>query len=414
MKDSDFFKSFGPGLLLAGSAIGVSHLVQSTRAGGEYGFSLVIFILLANLFKYPFFEFGPRYAVATGESLIEGYRRQNKGFLGIFIFLTLSTMFIIQAAVTLVTAGIATQVFDFPLPPLQLSMLLLSFCTLMLGIGKFAALDKMMKLVILILSTSTLFAVIIAWKDYPGADPSFTSPSIWNHTGIFFLIALMGWMPAPIDLAVWHSLWTLEKKEDSGHEPSLKESRLDFNIGYIGTAVMSLFFVSLGALVMHGKEISFSDSAPGFAKQLIEMYVQNLGEWTWPIIVSAAFATMFSTTLTALDAYARVCSKTFEVLFPGKKTSKAYGCSLLSIYFGVFLVLAIFHNQMLRLVDLATVLSFLSAPVLAYMNLKTVTQNFVAKEAQPPYWLITLSYMGIVFLLFFSGVFLFFRFSAIS
>jgi len=61
------FKIIGPGLLFAGSAVGVSHLVQSTRAGGTYGFALVIFILLALLAKYPAFVFAPSYAVATGK-----------------------------------------------------------------------------------------------------------------------------------------------------------------------------------------------------------------------------------------------------------------------------------------------------------------------------------------------------------
>ena len=72
---SGMLKSLGPGLLWAGAAIGVSHLVQSTRAGASYGFALVWAVILANLFKYPFFEYGPRYAAATGESLLEGYRK---------------------------------------------------------------------------------------------------------------------------------------------------------------------------------------------------------------------------------------------------------------------------------------------------------------------------------------------------
>ena len=42
----------GPGLLFAGAAIGVSHLVQSTRAGADYGWGLIWALLLINLFKY--------------------------------------------------------------------------------------------------------------------------------------------------------------------------------------------------------------------------------------------------------------------------------------------------------------------------------------------------------------------------
>ena len=48
-----FLLAFGPGILFAATAVGVSHLVQSTRAGAVYGFSLVWVVLLANFFKYP-------------------------------------------------------------------------------------------------------------------------------------------------------------------------------------------------------------------------------------------------------------------------------------------------------------------------------------------------------------------------
>ena len=50
-----YLTSFGPGLLWAGSAIGVSHLVQSTRAGATAGFALAGVIVFALALKYPFF-----------------------------------------------------------------------------------------------------------------------------------------------------------------------------------------------------------------------------------------------------------------------------------------------------------------------------------------------------------------------
>ena len=63
-KFSIVLKRLGPGLLFAGAAIGVSHLVQSTKAGAEFGLGLIWALVIANLFKYPFFQFGPRYALA--------------------------------------------------------------------------------------------------------------------------------------------------------------------------------------------------------------------------------------------------------------------------------------------------------------------------------------------------------------
>ena len=65
----------GPGLLYAGAAVGVSHLVQSTRAGGMFGFELMLAIVIIHLVKYPFFEFGPRYTAATGKNLLHGYKQ---------------------------------------------------------------------------------------------------------------------------------------------------------------------------------------------------------------------------------------------------------------------------------------------------------------------------------------------------
>jgi len=73
-----FWKAFGPGLLWAGAAIGVSHLVQSTRAGATYGFALVGLVLVALVFKYPAFSFGPRYAAATGTQFLPEVSQQSR------------------------------------------------------------------------------------------------------------------------------------------------------------------------------------------------------------------------------------------------------------------------------------------------------------------------------------------------
>ena len=44
-KLSRFSKTAGPGILFACTAIGVSHLVQSTRAGADYGLLILGFVI---------------------------------------------------------------------------------------------------------------------------------------------------------------------------------------------------------------------------------------------------------------------------------------------------------------------------------------------------------------------------------
>ena len=87
-------KAIGPGILFASTAIGVSHLVQSTRAGADYSFGLLLAIVLANILKYPFFEYGSRYANATGKSIIDGYLNLGKWALWLYFIITISSMFL--------------------------------------------------------------------------------------------------------------------------------------------------------------------------------------------------------------------------------------------------------------------------------------------------------------------------------
>lgn len=407
-------KSLGPGLLWAGAAIGVSHLVQSTRAGANYGFALLWALLLANIFKYPAFEFGPRYAAATGKSLLHGYSEIGKWAMGVFLFMTFGTMFTIQAAVTIVTAGIAAYLFGIPLSPLIWSVVIVFICILILLIGRYPLLDKLIKFIIILLTISTIVAVFGAINHGNAIQPNFIKPQVWTLSGIAFLVAFMGWMPSAIDISVWHSLWTIERSKETGHAPSLKEALFDFKLGYFGTALLALCFLTLGATVMYGSGTKFSHSGAGFAQQLIDMYVHALGEWSRPIIGLAALTTMFSTTLTVMDAFPRVLRKSTEIIFKrqieNKNTNYLYWVWMFIVVGGGLIIIAFLLDDMTLLVDLATTLSFLTAPILAYINYKVVTGNTMPIDYQPKRWLRILSWVGIIFLSGFSLLFLIWRF----
>jgi len=395
-------KSLGPGLLWAGAAIGVSHLVQSSRAGAIYGFDLVGIILLINLFKYPFFEFGPRYAASTGESLLQGYNRLGKWGLVLYVLLTLGTMFTLQAAITAVTAGIFSNVFAGSFTPFTWALIILITGILIITVGKFSFLDKIIKFIISLLAISTLVAVVSAITKGFNPDPEYTRSFEWNFTDIALLIAFAGWMPSAIDISVWHSLWTIAKKKETGYTPKLRESLFDFNVGYIGTALLSIGFLSLGALVMFGSGEQFSDNGTQFAGQLINLFTSNLGTWAYILIAITALTTMSSTTLTCLDAYPRVLKPTTELLIPKVTSRKEWNWLswmwLGILFVGTIVILKFFVTAMSFLVDLATTLSFLTAPILGYMNYKVVTGSNVKQEDRPKLWLRILTWAGLVVL----------------
>ena len=396
-------RKLGPGLLFAGAAIGVSHLVQSTRAGADFGWGLIWALVLVNLFKYPFFQFGPRYALATGESLLDGYKKLGQSYLWIYFFLNLATMFTIQTAVTIVTAGLASNLFGISTDMVCWSISITFLCFVILLLGKYKFLDRVIKGIILILTISTVLALLIAFSKQ---NSSIGFTQIFPvGSEILFLIAFMGWMPAPMDISVWHSIWVLEKKQTLKNKLSVKEGLFDFNVGYITTLILGICFLGLGALVMHDSGLEFSNKGVEFAGQLIELYTINLGETSYLVIAIAAFTTMFSTTITTLDASPRAMSKASQLIL-NKKNIDFYLIWISILAIGTSLVFLLLLTEMGLLVQIATVLSFITAPFYALLNYKLIFSINMPENERPGTKTKMLSIFGIIFLSGFTIIYL--------
>lgn len=406
---SHFLSRLGPGLLYAGAAVGVSHLVQSTQAGGMFGFELIIAIIIIHLIKYPFFEFGPRYTAATGQNILHGYKKLGKWAVWVYLLMTLSTMFIVQAAITVVTAGLVTNIFgleglgghDPQMVAFIISSALLLFSFTLLVGGHYVLLDKLMKIIILILTITSVAAVIMLLFDNPGHYQAATVSFSFSDTAhLVFLATFLGWMPAPLDLSVWHSIWSQSKNESDGKITSMQETLFDFRVGYIGTAFLAICFLLLGALVMYGSGETFAAGGAAFAGQLINMYEQALGGWAYPIVALAALTTMFSTTLTVLDGFPRTISISLELLFPQRihhrNNEKTYLIWLFIIITGTLLLLFFYLTSMREMVKIATVIAFVAAPILAVLNMQAMFNKNIPDQYRPGKWMWIWCWLGVI------------------
>jgi Mn2+/Fe2+ NRAMP family transporter len=405
----DVLKALGPGLLFAAAAVGVSHLVQSTRAGAAYGLAMVGFVVVANVTKYPAFRFAPEYVAATGTSLLEGYRRQGRWALWLYLAVTLLTMFTVQAAVTVVTAALAIALFG-QASPVLVSAALIAVCLLLLRLGQFKWLDRVTKLLVATFTLCTLMAAGLAMGriDWSGDwFPNFTGPEgSLNLPTLAFTVALVGWMPAPIDLAVWQSLWTLARRKDTGHAATLGQARIDFHIGYLGSAGLALCFLFMGAGIMFGSGREFPNSAGKFASEVVNLYSETLGSGAGLIVAVCAFAVMFSTTLTVVDGFPRALSALLARFFsaetphevdPTDASKRNYWIVAVVLALGSILVLQLFLTSLKAFVDVATTLSFLTAPVLALLNHRSIHGEEVPAEFRPSASLRTFSWICIAF-----------------
>tara|TARA_R110002050_G_scaffold272655_1_gene416459 strand:- start:139 stop:1398 length:1260 start_codon:yes stop_codon:yes gene_type:complete len=399
-------KNLGPGLLFASTAIGTSHLVLSTKAGAQYGWVMVFPILLANIFKYPFFEFGIRYTNITNKTLIEGYLNRGKAYLIFYAIITLFSTFTILAALYVVTSGLLINLFQLTNTPVSVVAggLFIIICILLI-VGRYKFLEISLKYVISILFLALLVTTILVIANGKvTAVEHFKTPVIFNEVGILFLIGLMGWMPTAVEASGWISLWSIEKFKNSKQKPTLKEALQEFKFGYFTTAILAIFFMVIGWFTLYGTNTELSSSAVVFADQLVQLFTANIGSWAYILIAVAAFATMFSTCITAHDAIARVSVDILTLLFPKREVIKNKGFSIGIILLAIinFMVISIFSANMGLLVAMATFVSFVMAPIIGYMNLKNVMSHEIPERDRPNRNLQLLTYLGIIFLTLFS------------
>jgi Mn2+/Fe2+ NRAMP family transporter len=430
-----FWAAFGPGLLFAGAAVGVSHLVQSTRAGASFGLSMLLVVILANVIKFPGFRFGPQYAAATGHSLIDGYRRQGRWTLALFTLLTAGTMFTVIAVVTLVTAGVGIAVFGLePLldatvgaaaGPAAVSALIMVVSALLLAGGGYVWLDRFIKVVMPVLTICTLAAMFMALGRIDWSWSAFVpGPAIFDLAGIAFCVALIGWMPAPIDISVWSSLWAVARAKHQTQKPAPRDVLMDFDIGYWATMLLALAFVLLGTGMMFGQGLTFENNSAKFSAQIVDLYTTTLGGWSRPIIGAAAFLVMLSTSVTVIDGFPRVIAALVVQLrlafappvatntpsIPLEGDRHVYRLSFAILCAGALAILFWGMSSFTALVDLATTLSFLTAPMLAFFNHRAVHAPEVPREQQPGAAMTAFSWVSITLQTAFALYFLWFKF----
>ncbi|QXA19453.1 divalent metal cation transporter [Streptococcus gordonii] len=397
-------KALGPGILMASAAVGGSHIVSSAQAGAMYGWSLLLLVILANLFKYPFFRFGAEYTLETGKNLVEGYAEKGKVYLGIFFILNIFSALVNTAAVGILCAAIVASAFPnaLGLSITQWSLILIVIIWAMLLFGGYKFLDGLAKWIMSALTLATVLAVIVAIIEHPEYGADFVEKTPWQMTALPFIVSLMGWMPAPIEISAINSLWTAEKGKTV--DISIKDGLFDFNVGFIGTAILAVFFVAMGALIQYptGQEVQAAGAA--YIQQFVGMYASVLGDWSRFLITFIAFLCIFGTVITVIDGYSRVNAESLRLLFKKKEISQKelnVWMTATSIIGGI--IIYFFQGSVAPMLRFAMIASFLTTPFFALLNYLLVT----GENKNLAKWLKALSILGLIFLFGFAFFFIY-------
>ncbi len=276
-------------MIMAATAIGTSHIILSPVAGARFGYALLWLVLFSHLFKYPAFEFGPRYAVATGTSLIRGYQQvpgPRNWAVWAFLVTTVLQGLTLLAGMLSVTAAILLASFG----GLSLTgwVVVLGFgIVALLQVGRYPALAWGSKIALAVLVVGSVIA-FVAVPPRPADLALMFVPSV--PAGSLVLVAsLLGLMPTGINVAIWHSLWAVEhlgewKKNTNGKPEMLRVGLLDLRVGYVISAALAIVFVSLGANLL--KPRGLVPDGIDVAVTLSTIYTEVIGEWMYPVSCS--------------------------------------------------------------------------------------------------------------------------------
>lgn len=403
----DRVRWIGPGLVVAATAIGASHLVLAPTAGARFGYALLWVVPFSHLFKYPAFEAGPRFAVAARGSLLDGYARvpgPRRWALWVFLAGTVVQGVTVLAGVLGVAASVAAAALP-GLPFAAWSALLGLAVGLLLATGGFDGLSALSKGMLGVLALMTLVAFFAA---PPPAEAwrSLVVPSV-PAGSVLLLAALLGWMPTGIDVSVWHSIWAGGRREDweerarERREPggALAVGLADMRLGYGLSLLLGVLFVVLGARVL--RPAGVVPEGADVAVTLARLYTDVLGEWMLPLFLAAAFFGMFSTTYGVMEGFPRAFAETVARLREGSGAGSEAGSGRLYwLFMAAIFLLAQAETHLLPdpvvLVTVAAVASFLLSPVTYALNYYCVTRLIEDEEARPGALLRAWSALGIL------------------
>ncbi|MCG6416143.1 Nramp family divalent metal transporter [Vibrio fluvialis] len=405
---SQLLRSLGPGIMMAAAAVGGSHLVASTKAGAIYGWQLAVLILLVNLFKYPFFKAGVQYTMGTGDSLVEGYAKMGKPYLWTFTVLAVFSGIVNTAALLMFSASLLSYFIPFELSMPVLCGIVLATCLIILFAGHYRALDTLSKVIMAVLTIATLLAVVIAAANPAPVTVTTEGPSPWTLAAIGFLVVTMGWMPAPIEISSLTSVWL--KSQCRQQRVTAQSALFDFNVGYIGTAILAIVFLALGALVLHGTGVELSKSGVGFSHQLVGLYASTIGEWSRYLIAVIAFFCIFGSTITVIDGYSRVIAESQRLLKEQKEQSpKVLQGWMILVSAASLAIIVFFASALMPMLNFAMIMAFMTTPVFALLNYVLVTRTELPDELKVGPKLKALSILGLIYLFGFLALFIWWK-----
>jgi len=250
-------KALGPGLVVAATGVGAGDLVATLIAGSRFGYDLLWAAVIGCLVKIALSEGSARYHLATGSTILAGWRslgRWTSWYFGIYVLIW---GFIYGA--TAMSATALPLAALFPILPLGAWAVLAGiFGLIFVSLNRYDVFETVMKVLV-----GTMFvimvglAVLVAPRlpDLLGGMTGRLPPG-----SLFYTLGLIGGVGGTITTAAY-GYWTQAK---GWRGPAwLPMMRFDNTVAYAVTGLFVIAMMIVGAELLHAAGTALEDSDRG-------------------------------------------------------------------------------------------------------------------------------------------------------
>ncbi|MFK2825505.1 Nramp family divalent metal transporter [Bacillus sp. B190/17] len=270
LKSKSKFAILGPGIVLAATGVGAGDLVTAIVAGADFGISLAWAVFIGVFFKYILTEGVGRWTLATGQTILEGWRSLGMWTMGYF-FVYVTLFGLIYGAAIATACGLIMYTM-FPIMPLWAWAVLHSVAGFaLIWFGRYKIFERVITVLIGIMFVAVVGSAIVILPSL-GAIPSEALVPRIPDGSIYRILGIVGGVGGTMALAAY-GYWIREKEwNDKSWIPVM---RLDASIAYIITGLFTVSMMIIGTHFLYGSGIAFSGSEG--LKDFLGLYGQNFG-----------------------------------------------------------------------------------------------------------------------------------------
>uniref|UniRef100_UPI003217E503 Nramp family divalent metal transporter n=1 Tax=uncultured Draconibacterium sp. TaxID=1573823 RepID=UPI003217E503 len=266
-KIKEFFRSLGPGFIVASAALGPGSITVASRIGSEHGYLFLWVIVPAGISMVAYASMALRFGVSNNDSILQSiasnYGRWFAGVIGISAFLSAcSFQFGNNLGIGIAMEGISgvnERIWPFVFTPL--GMLLVFWAK-----NLYKILEKLMIGMVMIMILAFFFNLVLAKPD-PVQLASGFIPHSFVLENLDIIAALVG-----TTFVLHGAIYQAYFAQDKGWKTSsLKKGLTDTYMGIFLLATVSILLITTSAAILQPQGITVR-SAADMAMQLESLF----------------------------------------------------------------------------------------------------------------------------------------------